>query len=96
MICALTGGAATITKKATTTMKKSKSGLQEGKGGDPPSRQIDARIKELGDWRGAILAHRMNPARFNDATLTIEVPDPAAANKSERVNFFGGRGVLHP
>jgi hypothetical protein len=43
-------------KKATTTMKKSKSGLQEGKGGDTPSRQIDARIKELGDWRGATLA----------------------------------------
>src|SRR3984893_779437 len=37
-------------------MKKSKSGLQEGKGGDSPSRQIDARIKELGDWRGATLA----------------------------------------
>jgi hypothetical protein len=37
-------------------MKKSKSGLQEAKGGDTPSRQIDARIKELGDWRGATLA----------------------------------------
>jgi len=47
-------------KKATTTMKKSKSGLQEGKGGDPPSRQIDARIKELGDWRGATLARVRN------------------------------------
>ena len=41
-------------------MKKSKSGLQEGKGGDPPSRQIDARIKELGDWRGATLARVRN------------------------------------
>jgi len=37
-------------------MKKSKSGLQQAKGGDSPSRQIDARIKELGDWRGATLA----------------------------------------
>lgn len=35
-------------KKATTTMKKSKSGTKEGKG-DSPSRQIDARIKELSD-----------------------------------------------
>ena len=43
-------------KKATTTMKKSKSGLQERKAGDSPSRLIDARIKELGDWRGATLA----------------------------------------
>jgi hypothetical protein len=34
-------------------MKKSKSG---SKGGNPPSRLIDARIKELGDWRGEMLA----------------------------------------
>ena len=42
-----------IVKKAT-TMKKS--ALKEAKGGDSPSRQIDARIKELGDWRGETLA----------------------------------------
>ena len=28
----------------------------EGKGGDSPSRLIDARIKELSDWRGEMLA----------------------------------------
>jgi hypothetical protein len=28
----------------------------EAKGGDSPSRLIDARIKELGDWRGETLA----------------------------------------
>jgi hypothetical protein len=43
-------------KKATATMKKSKSGLKEGTGGASPSQLIDARIKELGDWRGATLA----------------------------------------
>jgi hypothetical protein len=37
-------------------MKKSKSGAKETKGGDSPSRLIDGRIKELGDWRGATLA----------------------------------------
>src|SRR5258705_7219513 len=42
-------------KEATTTMKK-KSGSKDGKGGAAPSRLIDARIKELGDWRGATLA----------------------------------------
>jgi hypothetical protein len=42
-------------KKATTTMKR-KSGSKEGKGGDSPSQLIDARIKELGDWRGETLA----------------------------------------
>jgi len=43
-------------KKATTTMKKTKSGSKEGKAGDSPSQLIDARIKELNDWRGETLA----------------------------------------
>jgi hypothetical protein len=47
-------------KKAKPAMKKSKStnksGAKDGKGGDSPSRLIDARIKELGDWRGETLA----------------------------------------
>jgi hypothetical protein len=51
------GGRATTTvKKATTTMKKTGSGSTEEKGGDSPARLIDTRIKELGDWRGEILA----------------------------------------
>jgi hypothetical protein len=33
-----------------------KGGTKEAKGGDSPSRLIDARIKELGDWRGETLA----------------------------------------
>ena len=37
-------------------MKKRKSGSKEEKGGDSPSRLIDARIKELSDWRGDTLA----------------------------------------
>src|ERR1700741_3536732 len=37
-------------------MKKTTSGSKEGKGGDAPSRLIDARIKELSDWRGETLA----------------------------------------
>ncbi|HEV2955303.1 MAG TPA: DUF1801 domain-containing protein [Xanthobacteraceae bacterium] len=40
--------------KKTTTKKKS--GSKEGKGGDSPSRLIDARIDELSDWRGETLA----------------------------------------
>src|SRR3954466_6235079 len=41
-------------KKATTAMKRS--GSKEGKGGHSPAALIDARIKELGDWRGETLA----------------------------------------
>jgi hypothetical protein len=37
-------------------MKKSIGGSQEGEGGDSPSQLIDARIRELGDWRGETLA----------------------------------------
>jgi hypothetical protein len=43
-------------KKGITTMKKSKAASQEGKGEAPPSHLIDARIKELGGWRGETLA----------------------------------------
>ena len=38
------------------TMMKEKSGSKEGKGENFPSQLIDARIKELGDWRGETLA----------------------------------------
>ena len=41
-------------KKAATSMKKS--GAKEGKAAALPPELIDARIKELGDWRGETLA----------------------------------------
>ena len=43
-------------KKATTTMEKRKSGSKEAKREVSPSELIDARIEELGDWRGEMLA----------------------------------------
>src|SRR4051794_7903532 len=43
-------------KKATTAMKKANSGSNEETEGASPSQLIDARIKELGDWRGETLA----------------------------------------
>jgi hypothetical protein len=39
-----------------TTMKKDKSAATKAKESTPPSRLIDGRIKELGDWRGETLA----------------------------------------
>lgn len=42
--------------KAATPMKKTKSSAKEAKGGGTPSQLIDARIKELGDWRGRMLS----------------------------------------
>ena len=43
-------------KQTTTGTKKSTSGARDEKTGDSPSRLIDARIKELRDWRGETLA----------------------------------------
>ena len=47
-------GATAILKKAMTTMEKTKSGPDEGQAA--ASELIDARIKDLGDWRGETLA----------------------------------------
>jgi hypothetical protein len=43
-------------KKATVPMKKTKSAATKAKEATSPSRLIDARIKELADWRGETLA----------------------------------------
>ena len=43
-------------KKPTSKVQKNKSGAKESKGSGSPSRSIDGRIKELGDWRGETLA----------------------------------------
>ncbi len=37
-------------------MKKTKTAPKPAKAADSPSHLIDARIKKLGDWRGATLA----------------------------------------
>jgi hypothetical protein len=52
----MTDTAESTMKKATTTMKKTKGGSKEGTAGGSPSQRIDARIKELNDWRGETLA----------------------------------------
>src|SRR5215472_3650712 len=43
-------------KKATMPIKERKRLSKEEKGGDSPSQLIDARIRELSDWRGEMLA----------------------------------------
>jgi hypothetical protein len=43
-------------EKSDTTMKKKTSASKDAKAGSSPSHLIDARIKELGDWRGEMLA----------------------------------------
>jgi hypothetical protein len=48
--------ATVIMKKTTTTIESATGGSDQGATGDTPSQLIDARIKDLNDWRGATLA----------------------------------------
>jgi hypothetical protein len=52
----MAGETTTTMKRATTNMKTKSSDSKAGKRGDSASQLIDARIKELGDWRGEMLA----------------------------------------
>ena len=59
------------TKKSATTMKR-KSSPKEGQAIGSPSRLIDARIKELKDWRGETLARIRALIRQTDAEVIEE------------------------
>ena len=72
--------------KATTTMKTTKSGAKEGKG-DSPSRLIDARIRELSDWRGETLARVRSLIREAD-------PDVVEAWKWRGVPVWSHDGMI--
>ncbi|MHB0954715.1 MAG: DUF1801 domain-containing protein [Allorhizobium sp.] len=59
-------------KKATAAMATGKSGASEEGAGEDPSRLIDARIAELGDWRGATLARIRTLIRQADPHVVEE------------------------
>jgi hypothetical protein len=67
-----TGVNTTAHEESTTTMKKTKSASKEAKGGDPPSQLIDAKIKELSDWRGETLARVRSLIRQADPEVVEE------------------------
>jgi len=54
-----------------TTMKKTKNGSKEGKG-ESPSQLIDARIEELGNWRGETLARVRSLVKQADPEVVEE------------------------
>jgi hypothetical protein len=60
-------------KKATTTMRKSKSGATEAKAEASPSHLIDAKIKKLGDWRGETLRQVRKLIKDADPDVVEEV-----------------------
>ena len=81
-------------KKATTTAKKRKSGSNEGNGGDSPTRLIDARIKELGDWRGATLARVRTLIRQADPEVVEEVKWRKPSNSMAGVPVWSHGGII--
>ena len=60
-------------KKAATIMRNSGTAAKDAKGGNSPSRLIDARIKELGDWRGEMLARVRTLIKEADPEVVEEV-----------------------
>lgn len=59
-------------KQATTTMNKEQVGAKEEEGAVSASQLIDARIKELGDWRGETLARVRTLIRQADPDVVEE------------------------
>ena len=59
-------------KKATTAMKKNDNGSKQEKGERSASQLIDMRIKELGDWRGQMLARLRKLVKEADPEVVEE------------------------
>jgi len=81
-------------KKATTTMKKRKSGSKEGKGGDSPSQLIDARIAALPDWRGETLARVRALIKQADPDVVEEVKWRKPSNAMLGVPVWSHDGII--
>jgi hypothetical protein len=81
---------------ATTTMnmKKTKSCSREGKGGDSPAQEIDARIKELSDWRGEMLARIRKLIREADPEVVEEVKWRKPSNSMAGVPVWSHDGII--
>jgi hypothetical protein len=60
-------------KKAATTVKKTKTASKAAKAGDTPARLIDAKIEDLNDWRGEMLARVRAIIKQADPDVVEEV-----------------------
>ena len=72
----------------------SKSGLNEGGGDASPSQLIDARIKELADWRGATLARVRTLIRHADPDMVEEVKWRKPSNSMLGVPVWEHAGII--
>jgi hypothetical protein len=75
-------------------MKKGKSGAEEERGGDSPSRLIDARIKALGDWRGETLTRVRKLIKQADAHVVEAVKWKKPSNGMLGVPVWEHDGII--
>src|SRR4029453_5432309 len=75
-------------------MKKRKSGAKEGTAGDSPSRLIDARIKELKDWRGETLSRIRTLFKETDPDIVEEVKWRKPSNAMLGVPVWERDGII--
>ena len=75
-------------------MKNTKNSSNEGKGPDSPSRLIDARIKELGDWRGQTLARVRMLIKQADPDVVEEVKWRKPSNSMRGVPVWSHGGII--
>src|SRR6266550_7943723 len=75
-------------------MTKSKRGLKEGQGGDSPSQLIDARVKELSDWRGETLARIRILIKEADPEVVEEVKWRKPSNSMLGVPVWSHAGII--
>jgi hypothetical protein len=87
-----TSGFASGNDESDTIMKKS--GLTEAKGGDSPSRLIDAKIKKLADWRGEMLARVRALIREADPDIVEEVKWRKPSNAMLGVPVWEHAGII--
>jgi hypothetical protein len=75
-------------------MKKSTSTLKDAEGGGSPSQLIDARIEELGDWRGETLARVRKLIKQADPGVVEEVKWKKPSNAMRGVPVWEHAGII--
>ena len=80
--------------KGRTVMKKANRSAKGSKGGDSPSRLIDARIRKLGDWRGETLARVRALIKQADPGVVEEVKWRKPSNGMLGVPMWEHDGII--
>ena len=81
-------------RKTTPTMKKSTSTLKDAEGGGSPSQLIDARIEELGDWRGETLARVRKLIQQADPEVVEQMKWRKPSNAMRGVPVWEHAGII--